>query len=58
MSDKYICVIAALIALCYCVYILGFISIGEQPADGVLFSACIGGIALVAGVQLRDRFGE
>lgn len=52
LSDKFMCVLAALIALCYITYIVGFIAIGEKPADGIVFSAVIGALALMGGVKL------
>lgn len=49
--------IAALIAICYIVYITAFMVIGKDPADGVLLSGVIGSIAFVGGYRIKS-FGE
>lgn len=51
IGDKFLCYLATLIAACYVAYITMF----PDPADGLVFSAVIGAIALMGGVKLNEK---
>jgi len=51
MKDKFLCYLATLIVITY----ISYIAIFPEPADGLVFSAVIGAIALMGGVKLQER---
>lgn len=51
MSDKYICFIAALIAVCYSVFIISHVVSGQSVPNGIVFGSCVGALCVLAGVK-------